>query len=234
MCPFQGGRARLRHRRDLFEAPRDQRRHPHRRRHRPKQILGRPRQARRLAQRLPRREGPEEKGSANPLMEEVRPNKVKRKRILRWSIGIFVVLLLIPFPTRLAPDFTVRFLGRDGRSVPGMEVRQTCTHYTYESIRNHCAGEWDTAPVTNVNGEVHFNAQYVWFGTASRAIRSVFSHILLIAHGGVGRDVTLFTSGNDSGLNSYVISIDPDNPPSEITLTDEAVDRHNQEVSSRR
>ncbi|MFT3744242.1 MAG: hypothetical protein QM785_08100 [Pyrinomonadaceae bacterium] len=167
-------------------------------------------------------------------MKEVAPNNLRRQRLWRWTIGIFIVLLLIPFPTRLAPDFTVRFVDGAGNPVAGMKVREMCTHYTYESITDHCAAEWDNSPQTNDNGEVHFDRQDVWFGTASRAIRSVFSHILLIAHGSVGRHVTLLTYGNNSDLHSYVISIDPDAPPQQITLTDEAVDRHNQEVSSRR
>ncbi len=160
-------------------------------------------------------------------MEGIEPNMMKRIRLWRWPIGIFVVLLLIPFPTLLAPDFTIRFVDKYGNPVAGMKVRQTCTHYTYESIANHCADEWDNAPVTNANGEVHFDAKYVWFGAASRAVRSVFSQIMLIAHGSVGRSVTLFTSGNDSGLSSHVISVDPDAPPREITLTAEAVECHN-------
>ena len=167
-------------------------------------------------------------------MEDWPGIKSVRSRRFLWLGAFVLVLLFIPFPTLLAPDFNVRFVDGFGKPVDGMKVRETCTHYTYESISNHCADEWDNAPVTNANGEVHFNAQYVWFGAASRAIRSVFSHVLLIAHGSVGRSVGLFTSGNDSGLDSYGISIDPDNPPKEITLTDEAVDRHNREVSSRR
>ena len=145
-----------------------------------------------------------------------------------------VVLLLIPYPTLLAPDFTVQFVDGAGNPVAGMKVRQSCTHYTYEFVHNSCAETWDNAPITDAAGTVHFEERYVWFGLASRAVRTVLSYALLIAHGSVGRSVTLFTSGNDSGLDSYVISIDPNHPPKAVTLTDEAVDQHNREVSSRR
>lgn len=159
---------------------------------------------------------------------------IRRKRRWRWLVAIICSLLLIPFPTLLSPDFTVRFVDAEGRPIAGMEVRQSCTHYTYELVNDSCVEEWDHPRRTDGNGEIRFREKYVWFGAASRVVRTIFSYMLLIAHGSVGRQVTLFTSGNDSGLDSYVVNIDPENPPTELTLTDEAVDRHNQVSASRR
>ena len=154
-------------------------------------------------------------------------SRSRSRRRWHYVAVLVIILLLIPFPTLLSPEFTVRFVDSHGLPVQDMEVKRTCTHYTYESSHSSCEEDWDHPPKTDRDGRVHFTAKYVWFGAASRAIRSVFSHVLLIAHGSVGRHVTLFTSGNDSGLDSYVINIDPDAPPAEITLTDEAVDCHN-------
>lgn len=159
---------------------------------------------------------------------------IRTRRVI-WTVMIVVgTLLLIPFPTLLSPDFTVRFVNSEGNPVADMKVRRTCTHYTYESINNHCSEDWDHAPKTDRDGKVSFSSRYVWYGAASRAVRALFSYLLLIAHGSVGRDITLFTTGNDSVLRSYVISVDPNDPNKEITLTDKEVERHNLEVSSRR
>ena len=171
------------------------------------------------------------KDTANQKNEH---RNIRRRRVI-WTVMIVVcTLLLIPFPTLLSPDFTVSFVNSEGNPVSDMKVRRTCTHYTYESINNHCAEDWDHAPKTDSDGKVSFSSRYVWYGAASRAVRALFSYILLIAHGSVGRHITLFTAGNDSGLKSYGISIDPNDPNKEITLTDKEVERHNLEVSSRR
>ncbi|MGD9561052.1 MAG: hypothetical protein AB7F88_02395 [Pyrinomonadaceae bacterium] len=139
-------------------------------------------------------------------------------------IGVVIVaaLLLVPFPTQLSPDFTVKFMDDAGNPIRGMEVLRTCTHYTYYPIGSVCPEDWDNPRRTDDEGSVSFTANYVWYGAASRVVRTVFSYMMLIAHGSVGRSITLFPRAPAGIKSSMWINIDPDNPQKEVVLERES------------
>ena len=127
-------------------------------------------------------------------------------------------LALVPFPTTLAPDFTLRVVDGNGIPLKGIRVWETCTHYTYDlSSEDTCAHYSDNRQQTDADGNVHFSRKFVWFGFLARIVRSSINHLRLIAHGSVGRHVTLFMTDN-SGFTSLVIDVNPENPPNEIVL----------------
>ena len=141
----------------------------------------------------------------------------KRKYV--WLAVLAVAaLLLVPFPTQLSPDFTIRFVDDAGNPIRGMEVQRSCMHYTYDSIGSVCPEDWDNPKRTDNDGNIDFAATYVWYGGASRVVRTVFSHILLIAHGSVGKRVTLFPDEPEGFKRNGWINIDPDNPQREAVL----------------
>ncbi len=144
-----------------------------------------------------------------------------QRRLWLVPIALLVVALFIPFPTMLSPDFTVRFVDESGSPIVGMVVQRACRHYTYETVNDHCAEDWDNPPRTDSNGNVSFSAKYVWYGAISRAMRTVFSYAMLIAHGSVGRSVTLFPRRPEGYKEKYWINIDPDNPQKEIVIEHE-------------
>ena len=142
----------------------------------------------------------------------------RRKELIKPALIVIASLLLIPFPTQLSPDFTVRFVDDLGNPIRGMEVQRTCTHYTYDSLGSVCPEDWDNPKKTDDNGTVSFTANYVWYGAASRAIRTIFSHAMLIAHGSVGKSITLFPWPPEGIKSSAPVDVDPDNPQKEIVL----------------
>jgi hypothetical protein len=147
----------------------------------------------------------------------------RRKKLIVPALIVIAGLLLIPFPTQLSPDFTVRFVDDAGNPIRGMKVQRTCTHYTYDSSGWVCPEDWNDPKRTDENGNVSFTANYVWYGAASRVVRTVFSYALLIAHGSVGRDITLFPGTPEGFAGSSVIDIDPDNPQKEVVLKRQSV-----------
>lgn len=135
---------------------------------------------------------------------------------------IVLTAIVIPFPTQLSPQFTVRFVDEGGNPIRGMEVQRTCIHYTYDPIGSVCPEDSDNPRTTNDNGIISFTASYVWYGAASRVVRTGFSYMLLIAHGSVGKDITLFPRA-PAGVSSVPVVIDPDNPQTEVVLKRERV-----------
>ncbi|MCZ2392017.1 MAG: hypothetical protein LC113_13195 [Acidobacteria bacterium] len=155
------------------------------------------------------------------MMEEAKG--FGRKRLIVPALIVIAGLLLIPFPTQLSPDFTVRFVDDLGNPIRGMVVQRTCTHYTYNSLGSVCPDDWDNPKRTDDDGNVSFTANYVWYGAASRAVRTVVSYALLIAHGSVGRSITLFPRAPAGIKSSGWVDIDPDNPQKEVVLQREIV-----------
>ena len=150
-------------------------------------------------------------------------NGMGRRKYLWLTAIVMAVLLFVPYPTQLSPDFTIRFVDDAGNPISGMEVQRTCTHYTYDSMGWVCPEDWDSPKKTDENGNVSFTANYVWYGAASRAVRTVFSHVMLIAHGSIGRSITLFPRPPAGIQSSMWINIDPDNPQQEVIMNRESV-----------
>jgi hypothetical protein len=141
-----------------------------------------------------------------------------------WLAAVVIAaLLFVPFPTQLSPEFTIRFVDDLGNPISGMEVQRTCTHYTYDSIGWVCPEDWDNPKRTDENGNVSFTRNHVWYGAASRVVRTVLSYMMLIAHGSVGRSITLFPRTPAGIKSSAWVDIDPDDPQKEVVLKRESV-----------
>lgn len=119
-------------------------------------------------------------------------------------LGLVVILAcsFISYRTVLVPKWRVQVVNENGAPYPNKEVRQYCTHYTYNV--DPCFGD-ESRQYTDENGFVEFPERSFSLSLAPRIIMACKSYFMLIAHGSVGPSVYLISSGHldykpESGL----------------------------------
>lgn len=117
----------------------------------------------------------------------------KHKFVSPRSIILTVALLIlfIPFPTLIVPNWKVQAIDVDGNVCPDQEVTETWAHYSiYIGLGNFQS----EARRTNNEGYVEFPERKVWAPLIWRAIGSI-ANILTLAHGSAGPDASIYTIG---------------------------------------
>ena len=103
-----------------------------------------------------------------------------------------LLILLIPFPTLIVPNWRVQVVDFNGNVCPNRNVRETWSHYSiYINDGNF---QWEDRQ-TNSEGYVEFPERKVWAPLIWRAIGSVIANILILAHGSAGPHATINTTG---------------------------------------
>ncbi len=114
----------------------------------------------------------------------------KQNAILVLIVGL--ILSFIPFPTKVVPEWKLKVVDENGRPYKNQIVRQFCENYTLGV--DPCSNN-DSLSRTDENGYVLFPERKIWMSFSMRIINSIFNYLMLIAHGGVGTDIFLDSSG---------------------------------------
>ncbi len=114
----------------------------------------------------------------------------KQKFVLILIVGL--LLSFIPVPTVIVPEWKVRVVDENGKPYKKQIVRQICYNYTLGV--SPCDSK-DSLKKTDNNGYVSFPERKIWMSFSMRIIRSFFNYLMLIAHGSVGTDIYLDSSG---------------------------------------
>lgn len=98
-------------------------------------------------------------------------------------IGLLFVLF-VPYRTDLVPKWRLQILNERGEALPGVRVRQSCKHHTYDV--DVCL---DTTVTTDSSGFVEFPERSFEMSLIVRAPLWIKSHLFMFAHGSVGPSV---------------------------------------------
>jgi hypothetical protein len=114
--------------------------------------------------------------------------------VLRSRLIFFgcVMVLLIPFPTTVVPEWRLRLVDEQGKPRAGVQVTQVWKHYSLE-WGGCCDNEEERW--TDGNGFVVFPRRTIWAGLLRRIVFPIWARVLTLAHGG-------------SGIHAYVMVID--------------------------
>ena len=111
---------------------------------------------------------------------------------VRSLIVIAVLVLFIPFPTFIVPDWKVQVIDENGNVCQNREVTETWAHYSIYIGSGNFQSERRR---TNSNGYVEFPERKVWAPLIWRGVGSVIAHVLIIAHGSAGPDASIYATG---------------------------------------
>lgn len=103
-----------------------------------------------------------------------------------------IVVLFLPFPTSVCPEWRIRVIDERGVPLPGKQVDQSCMNYTLGI--DPCAVP-DARQFADSDGVVRFPKRVIWAGLLSRILRSGFHIAMWPAEGSLGSKVFVFTSG---------------------------------------
>lgn len=132
-------------------------------------------------------------------------------------IAIVAVLLvgsLIPYRTVFVPRWRVKVVDENGKPYKGQLVRQFCDNYSLDV--SPCSND-DANQRSDENGYVEFPERVIVANLVFRICKPLLSYVLLLAHGSVGSDIYLDSSG-PTGYRT--LRYDPDSglPPNELVL----------------
>ena len=134
-----------------------------------------------------------------------------KKRLLWTVLTISLVVSLVPFPTTVVNDWSIRLVDQNGTPIADTNVEQTCDHYTYFSGWNICGEYPDARQKTDGNGHVEFSEKRIRLSLISRGFRALVNHFLRLFHGSVGISATLFVH-SEFDLEPSVINLDSGPP----------------------
>lgn len=102
----------------------------------------------------------------------------------RWLVIVMViVLLLIPFPTEMVPEWKLRVVDREGNALAGVQIEEAWTNYSYFGQHAYELRRSDKS------GEVIFPRRMLWAGAIQRVSGIVISNVMIIAHGSKGLSI---------------------------------------------
>jgi hypothetical protein len=104
-----------------------------------------------------------------------------------------LVILFIPFPTIVVPEWKVKVVDQTGKPFVGETVREYRQHYSLES-REH-----EEERITDENGYVDFPRRTIWAPLLWRIISTSLAAVLTLAHGSTGIDAWLMVVGYSTG-----------------------------------
>ena len=115
------------------------------------------------------------------------------KKYLLIALVISIVIgSIIPYRTVFVPVWRVRVLDENGQPYKGQLVRQFCDNYSLGV--SPCSGS-DFGRRTDENGYVEFPERTIVASLVFRIIKTLASYLLLLAHGSVGSEIYLDSSG---------------------------------------
>ena len=96
------------------------------------------------------------------------------------AILLFVIVMLIPYPTTVVPEWRIRVVDEAGVPVAGEPVREIWQHYSYES-ESH-----EEELLTDENGYVTFRERRIWMPPLGRVVFTGWAALKTLAHGSMG------------------------------------------------
>jgi hypothetical protein len=109
--------------------------------------------------------------------EVINAAKQFMRRPALW-LGL-IVILLIPFPTTIVPEWKLRVVDEAGMPFAGARVRQSWHHYSYG------VGDIDERDA-DADGYVAFPERKIWYPILYRILRTGLAALLSLAHGSIG------------------------------------------------
>jgi hypothetical protein len=103
-----------------------------------------------------------------------------------------LVILFIPFPSLIVPNWEFRVVDVNGNICANRRVTESWAHY---SIYIGGGNSQTEDRLTNSEGYVKFPARKVWAPLIWRFVGSVIAHVLMIAHGSAGPDASIWATG---------------------------------------
>jgi hypothetical protein len=103
-----------------------------------------------------------------------------------------LVILFIPFPSLIVPNWRFRVVDVNGNICANRRVTESWAHY---SIYIDDGNSQTENRQTNGEGYVEFPARKVWAPLIWRVIGSVIAHVLIFAHGSAGPNASIWATG---------------------------------------
>ena len=117
---------------------------------------------------------------------------VTNKRYLIAAIICFAILVLVvPFESTVVPKWKLQIVDVNGNACPKMRVTQSWAHYSLH-LDGHYTSE-DRS--TDLNGFVEFPTRTVSAGLGRQLVVPLIAHVMVIAHGSVGPNSSVWASG---------------------------------------
>lgn len=127
-------------------------------------------------------------------------------------ICVVAIVMIIPFPTIIAPIWKVRVINIEGSVCPNKEVWQGWAHYSVQLFG--IGGDTETR-LTDNEGYVEFPKRTIWSPLSWRILAGTIAHVLTIAHGSEGPHASLHT---DRLKDVAWISYEPEEPIPDIMV----------------
>jgi hypothetical protein len=87
-----------------------------------------------------------------------------RTTIVYLAVALVFVIIFLPVPQIVAPDWTVKILDASHRPLPGVTVREVWQHYSVEDSSH------EEDRLTDNQGKVHFPLRRRWVSIAVRLL----------------------------------------------------------------
>ena len=117
---------------------------------------------------------------------------ITSKRYLIAAIICFVIIFVVfPFESTVVPKWKLQIVDVSGNACAKMRVTQSWAHYSLYLDGNYASED----RFTNLNGYVEFPTRTIRAGVGRRLVVPVIAHIMVIAHGSVGPDSSVWASG---------------------------------------
>lgn len=123
------------------------------------------------------------------------------------TIILLAIVLLVPFPTQVVPEWTLVVVDQDNAPYQDLLVRQYCYSYTLDV--DACTVNYDLR--TNKSGVVTFPRRVIILPLILRIVFSARSLLRLIPHGSLGTTVYWSATG-PQGFKTLDYSDDLDSP----------------------
>jgi hypothetical protein len=91
-----------------------------------------------------------------------------------------LVLALIPFPTELIPEFSVKVVDEKNQTLPNINTEQSWRNYTFFGVGGN------EERCTDANGIVTFPKRLLWASALSRTVFPLLSQVGTLVHGSTG------------------------------------------------
>lgn len=119
---------------------------------------------------------------------------------------------IIPFQSTVVPAWKIRVIDETGRPYAGMSVSQAWKHYSLELE----GGENMETRQTDEAGYVEFPQRTLKLSLLSRALRSVYTHVLTLSHGSAGISADVAATGPQGYKSIKYVAGKP--PPDQLVL----------------
>ena len=126
-------------------------------------------------------------------------------------ILFLILILLLPFPTTVVPEWRLRVIDYNDQPFVGEEVMEIWQHYSLESDGH------SEVRRTDESGYVVFPRRKIWSPLLLRIVSTSLAAVLTLAHGSMGVNAWVMVIGysTNGGTRDYK----PGKPlPSEIVL----------------